>query len=120
MIVAIPIDRLVAQAEVCVSFGRAPGFYLYDTQTETAQMLPNPAADAQGGAGIAAAQFVVDQKADVLITPRGGENAAEVLKAAHVKVFKAQGLNVADNLTALKEGKLKVLETFHAGFLHAQ
>ena len=71
-------------------------------------------------AGIKAAQFVVDHTANVLITVRGGENAAEVLLAADIQIYKAQGRTARENLAAFTEGKLEKLESFHAGFHHKQ
>ena len=57
MKIAIPLDE--EQKNVCVSFGRAPYFlFAGDGKTE---ILENPAADAEGGSGIKAAQFVVHQ-----------------------------------------------------------
>jgi predicted Fe-Mo cluster-binding NifX family protein len=120
MIIAMPVDDGIPVAQVCPSFGRAPCFCFYDTQEGSIRMLANPAADAEGGAGVKAAQFLADMQTDILITPRGGENAAEVLRAANISVLKAQGREVAENLTAWREGKLAALETFHAGFLHSQ
>ena len=78
MIIAIPVNENNAEPSICVSFGRAPWFLFHNTETGETQTLGNPAANAEGGAGIKAAQFVVDQNANVLITVRGGENAAEV------------------------------------------
>ena len=120
MIVAIPVNENSAQPSICVSFGRAPWFYVYDTQTDASQTLANPAANAEGGAGVKAAQFVVDQNANVLITVRGGENAAEVLLAADILIYKAQGSMAQENLAAFLEGKLEKLQSFHAGFHHEQ
>ncbi len=114
MKIAIPLDE--NKQDVCVVFARAPFFLIHDQQTGAQQIVENPAAQAQGGAGLKAAQFVADQEADVLITVRCGENAAEVLKAAQVAIYKSQGKSAAENLTALQEGKLEILTHFHAGF----
>ncbi|NLI22717.1 MAG: dinitrogenase iron-molybdenum cofactor biosynthesis protein [Clostridiales bacterium] len=120
MIIAIPVNENKAEPSVCVSFGRAPWFYFRNTETATSQVLANPAAIAEGGAGVKAAQFVIDHHADALITVRGGENAAEVLLAAEVQIYKAQGGGALENLAALAEGKLERLQSFHAGFHNKQ
>lgn len=114
MIIAIPLDE--NKKDVCVSFGRAPYFLIHKTESGISDIIPNPAASAAGGAGIKAAQAVVDAGADTLITVRCGENAAEVLQAAEIKIYKAQGENAAENLTAGAEGRLAELTHFHAGF----
>ena len=120
MIIAIPVNENNVEPSICVSFGRAHWFLFHDTVTGETQTLENPAANAEGGAGIKAAQFVVDHTANVLITVRGGENAAEVLLAADIQIYKAQGRTARENLAAFTEGKLEKLESFHAGFHHKQ
>lgn len=114
MKVLIPVDD--SRENVCVSFGRAPYFLIHNTETGASELAGNPAAEAQGGAGIKAAQFVVDKGADALVTVRCGQNAADVFKAAGVAIYRADGPSAAENLGALSEGKLSVLTSFHAGF----
>lgn len=111
---AFPIDE--TKKQICVSFGRAPYFLLCDLETGNRKLETNPAADAQGGAGLKAAQFIVDSGAEVLVTVRCGENAAQVFKAGGVSVFEAQGLDIDKNLSALEEKKLPELTRFHAGY----
>ena len=112
MKIAIPVD----DGNICVSFGRTPYFMLYDTENNESRFINNSAANSQGGAGIKAAQIIVDNNADVLITPRCGQNAAEVLIAANVKIYKALNNSIEENLTEFKNDKLSILTEIHAGF----
>ena len=114
MKIAIPVDE--GKENVCVSFGRAPWFLIHDTETGVSELMENPAAEAQGGAGIQSAQFVADSGAAALITVRCGQNAAEVFQAAGISIYQAEGASAAENLKALAEGRLQVLTHFHAGF----
>ncbi len=114
MKIALPLDE--NQQEVCVSFGRAPFFMIYDSETATSVCIDNPAAQAQGGAGLLAAQTVVDSGATVLITVRCGENAAQVLQAAEVGIYKPVDKGVQQAIHAYLAGDLVVLDHFHAGF----
>ena len=114
MIVSMPVDE--NKQEVCVSFARAPFFLLSDEESKEQKFLVNPAAAAEGGAGIQAAQFLVDQGATALLTVRCGENAAEVLQAAEIGIYKTEGPTVAENLAAFREGKLAAMTKFHAGY----
>ncbi len=118
MIIAIPVDE--NQIDVCVSFGRTPYILFHDTETGADEIKANPAAEEEGGAGIKSAQFIVDYGANTLITIRCGENAAEVLHAADIEIYKAEGSNASENLAAIQEGKLSLLTSFHAGFLGKQ
>ena len=116
MIIAIPVNENSENPTVCASFGRTPFFLFYNTETNTSTTETNMAADAQGGAGIKAAQFVIDRGAAAVITPRCGENAAQVFKAADIKIYKSSGADAGQNLADLKAGKLEPLNSFHAGF----
>ncbi|WP_434512749.1 NifB/NifX family molybdenum-iron cluster-binding protein [Desulfitobacterium sp. AusDCA] len=116
MKVAIPVDDQSMETKICVSFGRTPYFLIYDTETKKSHFIPNHAATSTGGAGIKAGQIAVDNHVDALVTPRCGENAAEVIKMANIKIYKTINDSLQDNIDAFKEGKLSLLEEFHAGF----
>ncbi len=116
MKLAIPVDEKKLETNVCISFGRTPYFLIYDTETKESLFLDNTAADSPGGAGIKAAQLLVDRKVDALLTPRCGENAAEVFKAAQIRMYKTAGSSIAENIRAFLSGNLPVLQEIHAGF----
>ena len=116
MRVAIPVEEKSIKSNVCISFGRAPYFMFYDTKNEDSVFVINSAANSQGGAGIKAAQIIVDNNADVLITPRCGQNAADVLNAADIKIYKSSENSVEKNISELKEDKLKILTEIHSGY----
>ena len=86
MKIIIPVDEASVESGVCVSFGRAPYFML--CEGGKAEFLPNPGAEAEGGAGLKAAKAVADSGAEALVTVRCGENAAQVLKAAGMAICK--------------------------------
>lgn len=112
----VPVESKSVETPVCPSFGRTPYFALIDTENGKQEFLDNSAVASQGGAGIKAAQMLVDSGAKVLITFRCGENAAEVLKAADIQLFKAQEGSAKDNIALYKEGKLTPLAEIHPGF----
>lgn len=116
MKIAIPVDENTMRTEVCMSFGRAPYFLIYDADAKEGIFLDNSAAASAGGAGIKAAQAVADSGADVLITPRCGENAANVLKAANVRIYKTAEGTAKQNIDAFIADKLSPLHEIHAGF----
>ncbi len=114
MKVLLPVDE--DKKDICVSFGRTPYFMIYDTDSKQKEFIVNEAASAQGGAGIKAAQTVIDSGATAVITVRLGENSAEVLKAGEVGIFKAKGADVDENIELFLDKKLNKLTQFHAGF----
>ena len=116
MKILIPVndDKLT----ICPVFARAPFFLIYNDAT--VDCVDNPAANAQGGAGLKAAQFVVDQEADAVITPRLGENAAEVFHAAEIKIYLSIGDDAKANAEMLINNELETLTHFHSGFVGKQ
>ena len=116
MKLAIPVDEKSMGTDICISFGRTPYFLIYDTETKESVFLDNSAAASQGGAGIKAAQTVIDSEAGVLITPRCGENAAEVINTANIKIYKTINDSIKDNIVAFEEKKLLLLDEIHSGF----
>jgi len=119
MKIAMPVNEQSMDSTICISFGRAPFFMIYDTETKSVDFLDNAVAAASpGGAGIKAAQLVVDHQADVLLTPRCGENAAEVFNGSTIKMFKTVGTSIEENLKAFENEQLESLVEIHAGHHH--
>ncbi len=116
MKIAIPSDDKNIGATVCQSFGRAPYFVLYDTNSKESSFIDNSAAASQGGAGVKAAQAIVDCKAEVLLTPRCGQNAAVVINAANIKIYKTEDESVKKSIDSFLEGYLPLLGETHPGF----
>ncbi len=112
MKIAIPLDE--NKEDVCLVLARAPFFLFCEDGIE--EIAENPAADAQGGAGVQVAQFLVDSNITVLITPRCGQNAADIFTSAEMKIYKSAEKAAADNLKAYQNGKLEELTHFHGGF----
>jgi predicted Fe-Mo cluster-binding NifX family protein len=116
MIIAIPVDENSLNTGVCISFGRAPHFMVFDTDTNKGEFYVNSAAESQGGAGVKAAQSIVDFGADVLLTPRCGDNAVEVFKAAGIKMYKTNDGLAMVYIKAFLKGDLSLLTESHPGF----
>jgi len=68
-------------------FGRARYFLLLDENGELKKVLPNSGVNAIRGAGIAAAQQIVQQGVEVLITGNIGPNAFGALMASKIRIF---------------------------------
>lgn len=77
-------------------FGRASYFLIVDTGTMDFEVVINTAQAAGQGAGIRAAQIILDNDAEALLTGIVGPNAFNALKAANVKVY--EGASGADSV----------------------
>lgn len=112
MKIAIPLDE--NQKDICPSFGRCPWFLIWEEGRE--EIIANPGAQAQSGAGLQAAQCVADSGASVLITPRCGENAAQVFKEGRIEIYKSKGSDARENAQAWSRGEHVKLTHFHGGY----
>jgi predicted Fe-Mo cluster-binding NifX family protein len=88
MRIAIPVTSDHADARIADTFARAPFFLITDSQTGAEQIIANPSASESNGAGVKAAQTIVDQGVSVLLAPRCGQSASQVLEAASVTISK--------------------------------
>lgn len=115
MKIAIPVNE--DHKTVCISFGRTPEFLIFDSENNERIFADNSeAANASGGSGVKAAQVIVDNKADILLTPRCGENADTVLKEAQIKIYKTTSDDLEAEIEKFNQGKLDILTEIHAGF----
>lgn len=116
MKVAMPVNEKSIKSNVGESFGRAEYFLIYDLESKETEFVENTAMQSPGGAGIKAAQVVVDTKAGILITPRCGQNAADLIIGAGLKIYKSTDNTVEENIQAFEKGKLNLLDEIHSGF----
>lgn len=88
-------------------FGRCPFYLLVDTESMEWSAVANPAMGAAGGAGIQAAQFIVEQGVQALLTGNVGPNATDVLNAAGVAIYPVTQGTVREAVEAFRSGKLQ-------------
>jgi len=79
------------------------------------EAVSNPAMSIPGGAGIQAAQFVIERVAQAVLTGNVGPNAFNVLQSAGVQVFIAQAGTVREAVEAYKAGQLQSISQPSAG-----
>lgn len=113
MKIAIPINE--DKRTIGDSFGRVPLFAVWNSDSGSVDYLDNSAAASQGGAGIKAAQLLVDADIEAVLTPRCGENATGVLQAANISLYKSVGDNMGKNLAAFEAGELEELTEIYPG-----
>jgi predicted Fe-Mo cluster-binding NifX family protein len=93
-------------SEVDPRFGRAAFFILVDPETMNYEILENKQnLQLPQGAGIQAAQTIVDGGAKILLTGNCGPKAFQVLQAAGVKVGVGLSGTVKEAVTQFKQGK---------------
>jgi predicted Fe-Mo cluster-binding NifX family protein len=90
-------------------FGRCQNYIFVDPETMEFEAIPNPAITATGGAGIQAAQLVIEHGAQAVLTGNVGPNAFGVFRAGNVPVFQVQSVTVRQAVEAYKSGLLQPL-----------
>lgn len=98
-------------------FGRCNYFVLYDAASGLIKAVENRGQTSGGGAGIAAAQQIIDEGVEALITGSLGPNAYNLIKTAGIKVYRCENTEVKKAIELLNENKLEELN--EAGPSHA-
>lgn len=106
MKIVVSANGMDLDAQASPVFGRCPAYVFVDPESMAFEAVDNPAVGAAGGAGIQAAQFVVERGAQAVISGNVGPNAFGVLQAANVSVYTFEGGTVRQAVEAYKAGKL--------------
>jgi len=94
------------EAQANPIFGRCATYVFVDTETMQFEAVENPAINAPGGAGIQAAQFVVERGVQAVVTGNVGPNAFDVLQSAGVPVYLHSGGTVRQAVETFEAGQL--------------
>jgi len=109
MKIAVSAKGKGLDAPVSQVFGRCPVFVLVDTETMSATSFSNEAVARSSGAGIQAAQFIVDQGVQGVITGNVGPNAHRVLDAAGIQIYRAMNGTVREAVQSLVQNALPLI-----------
>lgn len=109
MIIVIPTKEVGEKSFVSNNLGRANFFFVYDSEKKIGESYENTFKNEAHGAGVKTAEFLFKQKADVLITPRVGEKALELLLNTNVKIVKSTEKIVSENIKDYLKGVLEEL-----------
>ena len=107
MKIAVSATGKDLNCQVDPRFGRCQYFVLVDSETMEFEAFENSGLMASGGAGVQAAQLVVQKGANAVITGNLGPNAASALSASGIKVYLIPGGTIREATEAFKTGKLQ-------------
>lgn len=96
-------------------FGRCQYFIFIETGTMDYEVVPNNSMMASGGAGIQAAQYVIDQGAKIVITGNLGPNAYQTLNAGGLELITGVSGTVKEAVEKYKNGDLKATDSATVG-----
>jgi len=108
MKIAISSKGQDLDSQLDLRFGRAFGFIIYDLETNEYEFVNNTQnLEASQGAGIQAAQTVVNQNADVVISGHCGPKAFKVLEAAEIKIYVGAEGSIKEIIEKFKNKELE-------------
>ncbi len=96
------------------NFGRAKYFMIVDQTTKETKYINNEGFEAQGGAGIKAAQTLLDEKVNGVVVFQLGENAGVLIEKGKIDIKRANTDEIESLIT--NYSKLDLLNNFHSGF----
>lgn len=107
MKIAITSNGNTLDSQVDLRFGRTIGFIIYNCDDDSFEFVDNNQnLNATQGAGIQAAQNVVNQNVEAIITGHCGPKAFTVLSSANVKVYTGAKGNVKEAIEKFKKAEL--------------
>lgn len=110
MNIAISSSGRTLDSTLDVRFGRCEFFVIYNSEKGELKALENLGQLSGGGAGIAAAQQIIDEKVDAIITGNLGPNAYELIKRADIKVYSCGSIPVKTAIEKCQSGDLAELK----------
>lgn len=115
MKIIITCEEKNRHGQVDQRFGRCQYFAIYTQETDQIEFIENNGVNANQGAGISAAQKVVDLKADALLTGHIGPKAIEVLKAAKISGYEVTQGSIEEAIKDFNEKTLSKIEKASRG-----
>jgi predicted Fe-Mo cluster-binding NifX family protein len=107
MIIVITANGADLDAPASPVFGRCPAYVFVDTESMQFEGVENPAIGAASGAGIQAAQFVIERGAKAVVTGNVGPNAFSVFQSADVPIYLSGSGTVREMAEAFRTGQLQ-------------
>jgi predicted Fe-Mo cluster-binding NifX family protein len=107
MRIILTVNSPSFDSKVDPRFGRSAYLLMVDTETQQWDAHANPGVNATNGAGIQAAQFVTEKKAEAVLSGDFGPHAFEALRAAGITMYLYEDCHTAR----------QAIERFQAGQL---
>lgn len=110
MRIAVSVTGKDKNSLLDVRFGRCNYFKIFDMESNEENNIQNKGQLSGGGAGIAAAEQIIDEKVDVVITGNVGPNAYKLLDGSDIKVYKCEAIEADKAIEMYKKEELTELK----------
>lgn len=118
MKIVVSAEGTKKESKLDKRFGRAQHFILFDSDKNTYELIDNTAKQGAHGAGPKAAQLVIENKADVLITGNLGPKAYAVIDETNIESYRGKEVSIQKNIEYYLANKLEKIKSYgpsHAG-----
>ncbi|RDY24091.1 diguanylate cyclase [Romboutsia maritimum] len=88
-------------------FGRCEYFQIHNSESEEVIVIENKGLTCSGGAGIAAAQQLIDEDVDIIITGNLGPNAFKIIEKAKIKTYRCEDISIQSVLEQFKNNEIE-------------
>lgn len=119
MIVAISTNGQNLEGSVDSRFGRCSNFLLYDVTNSSFKLIENAGQYEGHGAGVTAAQKLVDAGVKVVISGNIGPNAFQILRSANIRMYSYIG-TIRNAIELLSKNQLESLDSPRKGPMGGQ
>jgi predicted Fe-Mo cluster-binding NifX family protein len=116
MKIAISAKGKITDDLMDMRFGRCEYFQIHDTELKAVKVLENKGQLASGGAGIVAANKLIDENIDVIITGNLGPNAFELVEKSDIKAYRCDSTSIKSALDKYNNNELQEIKI--AGVAH--
>ena len=117
MRIAITSNGQDLNASFSPVFGRAPYFIIVDTENmNNIRAIVNDAMNVARGAGFRAAQNVIDQNVEAVLTGNIGPNSFDILQRAGIKIYSVNASTVKDAIDMFLNGNYVEITAPTRGF----
>jgi len=109
MKIAVPAEEKNLTSLIDDRFGRAKGYIVYDTEKKTLDWIDNSKnSNASQGAGLKAAQSIIESGAEVLLSYDVGPKAFELLEKSGIMSYRIDAkVKVSEAIKLFQDEKLK-------------
>ncbi len=107
MKIAFPTNNQNLKGEINLHFGRAKYYLVYDTENQSFEVLENPE---MAGKDELPPDFLKKRGVDVVVALAMGARAFEKFNNLGIKVYKAKGKSIDENITYFEKKQLKFLD----------
>ncbi len=119
MKIAVSATEGNLSADVDIRFGRCPYYIIFEVEgkkIKSHEIVKNTAGEQMSGAGIAAAQTVVNKGVEVIITGNLGPKALDALSSSGIKIVTGIEGNIKEAVESYLKGKIKETKQSRPGF----